>query len=125
MDHKSFEDMACPIARSLDKVGEWWSILILRDAYRGKTRFDEFQKNLGIGTNTLTRRLNQLVGEGMFERRQYNDRPPRFEYILTDAGHDFRPVLEAFIAWGNKHALPDCDCKHRVATSCPEDKPSD
>jgi len=123
MDHKSFGDMTCPIARSLDKVGEWWSILILRDAYRGKTRFDEFQKNLGIGTNTLTRRLNQLVEEGMFERRQYSDRPPRFEYVLTDAGRDFQPVLEAFIAWGNKHALPDCDCKHRAKT-CPEDNPS-
>ena len=123
MDHKSFGDMTCPIARSLDKVGEWWSILILRDAYRGKTRFDEFQKNLGIGTNTLTRRLNQLVEEGMFERRQYSDRPPRFEYVLTDAGRDFQPVLEAFIAWGNKHALPDCDCKHRVGT-CPDGKPS-
>lgn len=122
MDHKSFEDMTCPIARSLEKVGEWWSILILRDAYRGKTRFDEFQKNLGIGTNTLTRRLNQLVEEGMFERRQYSDRPPRFEYVLTDAGRDFQPVLEAFIAWGNKHALPGCDCKHRAGT-CPEDKP--
>lgn len=123
MDHKSFKDMTCTIARSLDKVGEWWSILILREAYQGKTRFDEFEKSLGIGTNTLTRRLNRLVEEGMLERRQYNDRPPRFEYILTEAGRDFRSVLDAFDVWGKKHAAPGSDCKHRGVMPV-EDEPS-
>jgi DNA-binding HxlR family transcriptional regulator len=123
MYRKSFKDMTCTIARSLDKVGEWWSILILREAYMGNTRFDDFQKSLGIGTNTLTRRLNRLVDEGMLERRLYCDRPPRYEYVLTEAGRDFRHVLDAFDAWGEKHAAPGSDCKYRSAAPA-EDKPS-
>lgn len=106
MRHKTFEAMPCPIARSLEKVGEWWSILILRDAWLGKTRFDEFQKSLGIGSNTLTRRLNGLVAHGLLEYRACSDRPTRREYVLTASGRDFQSVLEAFIAWGNRHACP-------------------
>jgi DNA-binding HxlR family transcriptional regulator len=107
MQHKSFEGMPCPIARSLERVGEWWSILILRDAFHGLTRFDQFQKNLRIAPNMLTRRLNALVESGLLERRQYCDRPPRFEYVLTERGRDFRPVLWALLAWGNKHFAPE------------------
>lgn len=107
MEKKNLAAMSCPIARSLDRVGEWWSILILRDAMYGSTRFDEFQKSLGIATNMLTRRLNGLVEEGLMERRQYLQKPPRFEYILTERGHDFRPVLLALLAWGNKHFAPE------------------
>ena len=70
MQHKSFEKMACPIARSLERVGEWWSMLIMRDALHGLTRFDEFQTSLGIAPNMLTRRLNSLVDAGLLERRQ-------------------------------------------------------
>jgi len=84
--------MACPIARSLERVGEWWSILIIRDALHGFTRFDQFQKSLNIAPNMLTRRLNALVDTGVLERRLYSDRPPRYEYILTEKGRDFRPV---------------------------------
>ncbi len=104
MHRTCFKDMACPIARSLEKVGEWWSILILRDAYRGMTRFDEFQKSLGTSTNTLTRRLNSLVEQGLLERRKYSEKPLRHEYVLTEAGRDFAPVLQAFTAWGRQHA---------------------
>ena len=107
MRRKSFGNMQCPIARSLERVGEWWSILILRDASLGLTRFDEFQESLGIAPNILTRRLNALVETGLLERRRYSERPPRNEYILTKAGRDFRPVLWALLAWGNKHFAPE------------------
>jgi DNA-binding HxlR family transcriptional regulator len=107
MRHKSFSNMQCPIARSLQRVGEWWSILILRDASLGLTRFDEFQQSLGIAPNILTRRLKALVEAGLLERRRYSERPPRDEYVLTQAGRDFRPVLWALLAWGNKHFAPE------------------
>jgi DNA-binding HxlR family transcriptional regulator len=103
MQRKSFSDMPCPIARSLEQVGEWWSILILRDAFAGKTRFDEFQQSLGIASNMLTRRLAGLVESGMLERRLYSERPPRHEYILTERGRDFRTVLIALLAFGQRH----------------------
>ena len=107
MRRKSFGDMQCPIARSLERVGEWWSMLILRDASLGLTRFDQFQESLGIAPNILTRRLKSLVEAGLLERSRYSERPPRYEYVLTQAGHDFRPVLWAFVAWGNKHFAPE------------------
>jgi DNA-binding HxlR family transcriptional regulator len=107
MQRKSFGSMTCPIARSLERVGEWWSILILRDAFRGLTRFDQFQKSLDIAPNMLTRRLNALVESGLLERRIYSERPPRHEYVLTERGHDFRPVLWALLAWGNRHFAPE------------------
>ena len=107
MQRKDFSVMTCPIARSLDRVGEWWSILILRDAFAGMTRFDEFQKSLGIAPNILTRRLNNLVASGMLDRHQYTARPPRRDYRLTPKGEDFRSVLLAMFAWGNRHFMPD------------------
>src|SRR6476646_7033777 len=107
MQRKSFGAMTCPIARSLERVGEWWSILILRDAFRGLTRFDQFQKSLDIAPNILTRRLAKLVESGLLERRAYSERPPRHEYILTERGRDFRPVLWALLAWGNRHFAPE------------------
>src|SRR5450631_752112 len=103
MQHKSFAEMPCPIARSLEQVGEWWSILILRDAFAGKTRFDEFLQSLGIAPNMLTRRLSSLVEAGMLERRPYSVRPPRDEYVLTERGRDFRTVLVALLASGHRH----------------------
>ena len=107
MQHKSFENMPCPIARSLARVGEWWSMLILRDALHGMTRFDQFQKSLGIAPNMLTRRLNALVDAGLLGRRRYSEKPPRDEYLLTARGRDFRPVLLALLAWGNRHFAPE------------------
>ena len=99
--------MSCPIARSLERVGEWWSILILRDALGGLTRFDQFQRSLDIAPNMLTRRLNGLVEAGLLERRRYSERPPRDEYVLTARGRDFRPVVVALYAWGNRHFAPE------------------
>lgn len=107
MQRKSFGNMQCPIARSLERVGEWWSILILRDAFHGFKRFDEFQKSLDIAPNILTRRLNALVESGLLERRQYSAKPPRYEYVLTQRGRDFQPVLLTLLAWGNKHFAPE------------------
>lgn len=107
MQRKTFGNMQCPIARSLERVGEWWSILILRDAFHGLTRFDQFQKSLDIAPNMLTRRLNALVESGLLQRRRYSERPPRHEYVLTERGRDFRPVLWALLSWGNKHFAPE------------------
>src|SRR6185369_12573481 len=107
MQHKSFGNMQCPIARSLERVGERWSMLILRDAFHGLTRFDQFQKSLDIAPNILARRLKSLVEAGLLERRRYSDHPPREEYLLTERGRDFRPVIWSLLAWGNKHLAPE------------------
>ena len=107
MRRTSFDQMQCPIARGLEHVGEWWSILILRDAFRGATRFEQFQASLGIAPNILTRRLSALVETGLLEKRRYSERPPRDEYVLTERGHDFRPVLWSLLAWGNRHFAPE------------------
>lgn len=107
MQRKSFGQMECPVARSLERVGEWWSILILRDAIYGLTRFDEFQNSLGIAPNMLTRRLAALVDAGLLARRRYCEKPPRDEYILTERGRDFRPVLLSLQAFGNTHFAPE------------------
>lgn len=103
MQRKSFEGMQCPVARSLERVGEWWNILILRDALNGVRRFDQFAKNLGIPPSTLSRRLNALIDAQLMEKFQYQDKPPRFEYRLTQAGHDFRPVIHSLLTWGVKY----------------------
>jgi DNA-binding HxlR family transcriptional regulator len=107
MRRKSYRKMTCPIARSLERVGEWWSMLIMRDALHGMRRFDEFSTSLGIAPNMLARRLKALVGAGLLERRRYNAHPPRFEYVPTARGRDFRPVLVALVAWGNRHFAPE------------------
>ena len=107
MRRKSFDKMSCPIARGLEHVGEWWSMLIMRDALHGLARFDEFQNSLGIAPNMLTRRLDALVKAGLLERRRYCERPPRDEYVVTARGRDFRPVLISLMAWGNRHFAPE------------------
>ena len=107
MQRTSFSGMSCPIARSLEHVGEWWSILILREAFNGKTRFDEFRDALGVAPNILTRRLKALVAAGLLERRRYCQRPPRDEYMLTERGRDFRPVMLSLMTWGNRHFAPE------------------
>ncbi len=107
MKRKSFGNLPCPIARSLERVGEWWSMLIMRDALHGLKRFDEFQGGLGIAPNMLARRLNALVEAGMLERRRYSEHPPRDEYVPTARGRDFRPVLLSLLAWGNRHFAPE------------------
>jgi DNA-binding HxlR family transcriptional regulator len=107
MKNKSLEKMHCPIARSLEHVGEWWNILILRDAMLGTSKFDDFQNNLGIATSTLTRRLNGMVESGLLDRHLYCEKPPRYEYKITQKGLDFRPVLLTIMQWGNKYYAED------------------
>jgi len=107
MRRTSFRKMHCPIARSLERVGEWWSILILRDALHGYRRFDEFRESLGVAPNILTTRLAALVEAGMLEKRQYSAHPPRYEYVPTQRARDFRPVLLSLMAFGNKHFAPE------------------
>ncbi|PNG31482.1 MULTISPECIES: winged helix-turn-helix transcriptional regulator [Pseudomonas] len=107
MQRKSLIDAECPIACSLERVGEWWSILIMRDALHGLRRFDEFSRSLEIAPNMLTRRLNSLVEAGLLERQAYSERPLRYQYVPTAKGEDFRVVLMAFVAWGNRHYAPE------------------
>lgn len=103
MDSRNNCDEPCPIARSLAFAGDAWSLLILRDAHAGLTRFDQFRKSLGIAPTILTRRLAALTEEGLLEKRRYSERPPREEYLLTTAGQDFLPVLFIIGAWGRQH----------------------
>ena len=103
MDIENLSVGPCPVGRALAKAGDAWSMLILRDAGIGLTRFDQFQKSLGIAPNILTRRLAALVAAGMLERRRYSERPPRDEYVLTAAGRDYLPVLHALAGWARKH----------------------
>ena len=100
---KSNSSAHCPIARSLACVGDSWSMLILRDATMGLTRFDQFRKSLGIAPTMLTSRLAELTKEGLLEKRRYLERPPRDEYLLTVSGRDFLPVLIMLGTWGRKH----------------------
>ena len=103
MNDENICNEPCPIARSLSFAGDAWSLLILRDAHAGLTRFDQFRKSLGIAPTILTRRLAALTEEGLLEKRRYSEHPPRDEYLLTQAGMDFLPVLFIIGAWGRKH----------------------
>jgi DNA-binding HxlR family transcriptional regulator len=107
MHPKKKPQTECPAARTLESVGEWWSILILRDAFQGCTRFDEFQRSLGIAPNILARRLKHLTKQGLFERRLYHKKPEWYEYVLTPKGRDFFPVVVAMFAWGNRYLSPN------------------
>ena len=98
-------DMRCPIARSLDIIGERWTILILRDLIKfGPRKFHDFERSLaGISPNTLSTRLKRLEDAGIVERRFYEQHPPRAEYVLTEKGSGLRPVLKALFEWGERH----------------------
>jgi DNA-binding HxlR family transcriptional regulator len=101
------EDRECPLSSTIGLVGEWWTLLILHDAFDGFTRFDQFQENLGISSSLLASRLKRLVDSGLLERRQYQDHPPRYEYLLTDLGRSLRPVIVVLAGWGNARLTPD------------------
>jgi DNA-binding HxlR family transcriptional regulator len=100
---RDYEGQNCSIARALEVVGERWTLLIVRDAFLGVRRFDEFQERLGIARNVLADRLNRLVDEGILERVRYNERPERFEYRLTRKGRDLVPALVSLRQWGDKY----------------------
>lgn len=118
MQRTDFSDMECSIARTLAIVGEPWSPLIIRDVWTGITRFDEIQRELGISRKVLTERLAWLVERGVLERRQYSERPPRYEYALTPMGREFTGILMAISAWGDRwtagEAGPPVLLRHRT-----------
>jgi DNA-binding HxlR family transcriptional regulator len=107
VERKSFAHMNCSVAQCLEVVGEWWSMLVVRDAFLGVTRFDDFQERLGISRNILNQRLNHLVAAGVLEKVPYSEHPPRYDYRLTDKGRDLWPVLTTMRQWGDKYAAPD------------------
>jgi DNA-binding HxlR family transcriptional regulator len=107
VERKSFAAMHCSVAQCLEVVGEWWSMLILRDAFFGVSRFDAFQDRLGISRNVLNQRLTRLVEAGILVKVPYSQHPPRYDYRLTDKGRDLWPVLSSLRQWGDKYAAPD------------------
>jgi DNA-binding HxlR family transcriptional regulator len=118
MQRTSFETMNCSVAQCLEVVGEWWSMLIVRDAFLGVRRFDDFQARLGISRNILNVRLNRLVDAGILDRVPYQDHPPRAEYRLTDKGRDLWPVMNAMRQWGDRWAAPKGAPLEIVHTGC-------
>lgn len=117
----------CPIARTLEVVGEWWTLLIVRDALMGARRFEEF-RSTGIAENILTTRLKKLTEEGILERRPYQERPARHEYVLTEKGRALGPVVLALRSWGRQFteggdgsAITHSACTHDLAVApyCP------
>ena len=104
MQLTSLADWNCSIARTLDVVGEWWTLLILRDAFRGTHRFDDFKDSLGLARSVLTARLAKLTEHGVLERRAYSQHPPRYEYHLTEKGRALFPVIATLIHWGDQWA---------------------
>jgi len=110
--------MSCSVAQCLEVVGEWWSMLIIRDAFMGVTRFDDFQRRLGISRNILQQRLVSLVDAGVLRKEPYSERPLRHEYRLTEKGVDLWPVLTAMRQWGDRYAAPDGPPIEVVHKSC-------
>ena len=129
MRRTSLAEMPCPVARTLDVVGEWWTLLIVRDALRGARRFEDF-KATGIADNILSARLKSLVEAGILERVRYQQRPDRHEYVLTAKGRELGPVVQALRGWGlrwttgedGSRAPVHAECGHEVALGyhCPD-----
>jgi DNA-binding HxlR family transcriptional regulator len=129
-----YEGQNCSIARSLELVGERWTILVLRDVFLGRRRFDQIQRSLGVARNVLAVRLERLVDEGILEKVPYQERPLRHEYRLTSKGLDLWPVIVELLRWGDRHAAPAAGppivlrhkgCggelgEHRICTRCGE-----
>ncbi len=107
MERTSFSKWNCSVAQCLEVVGEWWSMLIVRDAFMGIRRFDDFQRDLGISRNILNQRLNHLVEFGVLSKEPYCERPLRYQYRLTEKGRDLWPVLTAIRQWGDTYQAPD------------------
>ncbi len=110
----TYSDQVCSVARSLEVVGERWTLLIVRDALLGMHRFEEFQKSLGIARNILSDRLAKLVGHGIMRRVEYSEKPVRAEYVLTDRGRELRGVILALMQWGDRN-VPNPDGPPRVS----------
>lgn len=131
MPKQSFADISCSIARTVGIIGERWTPLILRDLFAGMTKFEDIRRDLGIASNVLAARLDDLERQGIVDRRQYQTMPVRHEYVLTEKGRDLYPVIATLLAWGDKWlSAPDgppaltvhADCGHvtTAKTVCAE-----
>jgi streptomycin 3"-adenylyltransferase len=107
MRRKNLGDAICPVARTLDVVGDWWTLLIVRDAFAGLSRFSDFQQSLGLAKNILSARLGKLIAHGIIERRTSSDGGARCEYHLTDRGRELRVILLAIRQWGEDHLFAE------------------
>ena len=101
---RTYDSQLCSIARTLEVVGERWTLLIIRDALLGLRRFEEFQESLGVARNVLTNRLSKLVDDGLLDRVPYQERPARYEYRHTSKAKDLLTALLALMHWGDEHA---------------------
>ncbi|ENG6108516.1 helix-turn-helix transcriptional regulator [Serratia liquefaciens] len=117
MKRKSLEDAPCPVARTLDVIGDWWSLLIVRDAFDGVRRFSEFQKGLGMAKNILSTRLRTLVAQGILEIAPASDGSAYQEYILTDKGRALFPVIVGLRQWGEDHLFAEQDAHSTLVES--------
>ncbi|MET9489500.1 helix-turn-helix domain-containing protein [Nocardia sp. NPDC006630] len=107
MKRTTFANWPCTVARTVDLIGDWWTPLVLREAFYGAKRFDDFERTLGLSRNVLTQRLTRLVEEDLMEKVPYQTRPPRHEYHLTPKGRDFFPVIAAMMHWGDTWLSPE------------------
>jgi DNA-binding HxlR family transcriptional regulator len=103
MLRNDYEGQLCSIARSLELIGERWSLLVIREVFFGRRKFTEMQASLGVARNVLASRLERLVDAGILERRLYTERPERYEYFLTEMGLDLWPTIVSLMHWGDKH----------------------
>jgi DNA-binding HxlR family transcriptional regulator len=104
---RTYDTQVCSIARALETVGDRWTMLVIREAFMGTRRFDDFQRSLGCARNVLTDRLNRLVDVGILRKVPYQERPPRHEYRLTRQGVELWPAMMTLKAWGDRHLAPD------------------
>src|SRR3954465_8997419 len=112
------KDLNCSIFRAMDVLGERWTLLVLREAFMGVRRFTVMQRELGVARNVLSARLAKLVEQGSLERRQYQDRPARFEYRLTEKGKELQPAILTLLRWGDEHLAPDGPPAELVHQGC-------
>jgi len=103
---RTYDDQNCSVARALEVLGDRWTLLVIRDAFLGVRRFDDFQRNLGVARNVLSDRLQRLVDEGLLERQRYQERPERFEYRLTEKGVELWPTIITLMKWGDRYYAP-------------------
>ncbi|WP_085912850.1 MULTISPECIES: winged helix-turn-helix transcriptional regulator [Pseudonocardia] len=115
MKHDDLQDVYCSVARTWSVIGERWTMMILRECFRGERRYDHFRSKLGLGSGVLNDRLRVLVAEGVLDRVPYQENPERHEYRLTAKGADLYPVLLALMSWGDKHKndVPPVRLVHR------------
>ena len=103
---RTYDDQTCSVARALEVLGDRWTLLVIRDAFLGVRRFDDFQRRLGVARNVLSDRLQRLTEEGLLERHRYQERPERFEYRLTEKGIDLWPTVITLMKWGDRYYAP-------------------